>query len=403
MAFLYKTKTGREVTTWSYSSGVDASFCKRFFKLRRIEGYKPRGTRAAFEFGKCVEDAIRFHYESNQKLGSGPDEFKRLWLHWEKIELIFTAKEGCWKDLYTVGSEMLQLFEILAPTLPIHKPVFQAAYRKELFPGTHLAGIEDVGYADIVSQTPKGLLLIDVKTAAAAYDLAAEFVALDPQLGRYSWHSGIRDVAFLTLVKARPESFESGDLVTLLAPSGNWTAGSSGLVFPLPAPKKPKANRTIETLEQLEGAIAAGEIDPNAPRLITLVSEADYVKFKLDNKEVRGKLLEEAKTAFAASVGVTLPREYLTKTRIEWLPGRISDDTVVSIKKRVEREIVEIERCGREDDFPLEPAVRGMDKKCCRCEMRGICLNKPELADKMLVQIETNPTERDWLDELEEN
>lgn len=391
MAFLYKTKTGREVTTWSYSSGVDASFCKRFFKLRRIEGYKPRGTRAAFEFGKCVEDAIRFHYESNQKLGSGPDEFKRLWLKWEKIELIFTAKENCWKDLYTVGSEMLQLFEILAPTLPIHKPVFQAAYRKELFPGTHLSGIEDVGYADIVSQTSKGLLLIDVKTAAAAYDLAAEFVALDPQLGRYSWHSGIRDVAFLTLVKARPESFESGDLVTILADfqsaSSKWTAGSSGLVFPLPPLKVKKGEEVVS--------------DPNAPRYINIVSEGDYAKFKADNKEVRGKLLEEAKISFVAGVGITLPRERVTKTRIEFLPGRISDETVASIKKRVEREVVEIERCGREDDFPLEPAVRGMDKKCCRCEMRGLCLGKPELADKMLVQIETNPTERDWLDELD--
>lgn len=389
MAYLYKTVQGREVTTWSYSSGQDASFCKRFFKLRRINGYKPRGTRAAFEFGKCVEDAIRFFYEANQKPGSGTDEFKRLWLKWSEIELIFTAKEGCWKDLYTVGSEMLQLFEILAPTLPIHKPVFQAAYRKELFPGTHLSGIEDVGYADIVSQTPKGLLLIDVKTAAAAYDLAAEFVALDPQLGRYSWHSGIRDVAFLTLVKARPESFESGDLVTLLAPSGNWTAGSSGLVFPLPAPKVKKGEEVVA--------------DPNAPRLITLVSEADYAKFKLDNKEVRGKALEEAKLTFFADRGVLLLRGYVTKTRIEFLPGRISDETVASVKKRVEREVVEIERCGREDDFPLEPAVRGMDKKCCRCEMRGLCLGKPELADKMLVQIETNPTERDWLDELEEN
>lgn len=385
MAFLYKTKAGREVTTWSYSSGVDASFCKRFFKLRRIEGYKPRGTRAAFEFGKCVEDAIRFFYEANQKPSSGVDEFKRIWLKWSEIELIFTAKENSWRDLYTMGSEMLQLFEILAPSLPIHKPVFQAAYRKELFPGTHLAGIEDVGYADIVSQTPKGLLLIDVKTAAAAYDLAAEFVALDPQLGRYSWHSGIRDVAFLTLVKARPESFESGDSVRLLAQSGNWTAGSSGLVFPLPKPGK-------------------GEPIPEAlPRLITLVSEEDYARFKIEAKDVRGKALEEKKLAFFAEVGVTLPREHVTKTRIEWLPGRISDETVASIKKRVEREVVEIERCGREDDFPLEPAVRGMDKKCLRCDMRGLCLGKPELADKMLVQIETNPTERDWLDELEEN
>lgn len=388
MAFLYKTEQGREVTTWSYSSGQDAAFCKRYFKHKRISGFKPKGNRAALDFGKCVEAAIQYYYEANRKPGSGVDEWKRLWLKFRRVELIFTAKEGSWADLYTVGSEMLQLFEVLAPTLPIHKPVFQAAYRKELFPGTHLAGIEDVGYADIVSQTPKGLLLIDVKTAAAAYDLDAEFVALDPQLGRYSWHSGIRDVAFLTLVKARPDSFESGDSVRILVSTGNWTAGATGLVFPLPAPKPKKGEEVTEP-------------DPNAPRLITLVSEEDYARFKSDNKEIRGKALEEAKLSFFAANGVTLLREHVTKTRIEFLPGRISEETVASIKRRVEREVVEIERCGREDDFPMEPQVRGMDKKCLRCDYRGICLNKPALVEKMLVQIETNPVELDWLDTLE--
>lgn len=387
MACLYVTKSGRQVTTHSYSSGQDFSNCRQYFKLRRIDGYRPIGNRAAFEFGKCVEAAIQFHYENNQRPGSGVDEYKRLWLKFEKVELIFTAKEGCWKDLYTVGSEMLQLFEILAPTLPIHKPVFQAAYRKELFPGTHLAGIEDVGYADIVSQTPKGLLLIDVKTAAAAYDLEAEFVALDPQLGRYSWHSGIRDVAFLTLVKARPESFESGDSVRLLAPSGNWMAGATGLVFPLPAPK-PKKGEEVVT-------------DPNAPRLITLVSEDDYVRFKIEVIGVRGKALEEKKLAFFAEVGVTLPREHVTKTRIEFLPGQISEERIESLDQQVKMQAADIARSYEKNYWPLEASVRGMDKKCCRCEMRGLCLNKPALADKMLVQIETNPAERDWLDELD--
>lgn len=392
MATLYTTKQGRAVTTHSYSSGQDFSFCKQFFKLKRIDGYRQKGERCALEFGKCVESAIQHFYESNQKPGSGVDEVKRRWLKWQDVPLIYTAKEGCWRDMYTVGSEMLQLFEVLAPSLPIHSPVFQAAYRKELFPGTTLAGIEDVGYADIISKTAKGPLLIDVKTAASAYDLAAEFVALDPQLGRYSWHSGIRDVAFLTFVKARPESFESGDTVTLLQPSGNWTTGATGVVFPLPPPKKPKVKKGEEEIPEPEP-------DPNAPRLITLVSENDYARFKLENKEVRGKALEEAKLAFFAQVGVTLQREQVTKTRIEFLPGRIPETTIQSIDRTVKYQVAEIERCARTDDWPLEPAVRGMDKKCLRCEMRGKCLGKPELVEKLLVQIAPAP-ELDWLDEL---
>jgi hypothetical protein len=388
MAILYTNSQGRQVTTHSYSAGDDFKNCRRKYYLKRVMGWRLRGKKASLEFGKCVESAIQFFYEANLKPGSGVDEFKRLFLHWQGIELQFTAKEKSWADLYLMGTEMLRLFEVLAQSLPIHKPAFQAAYRKEVFPGTHLAGLEDVGYADIISQTPKGLLLIDVKTSAVAYDLAAEFVAMDPQLGRYAWHSGIRDVAFMTFVKARPESFETGDTATLLAPSGNWTAGAAGLVFPLPPPKKSKDEE-------------APPPDPNAPRLITLVSEADYARFKVEAKDIRGKALEEMKIKFFAEVGVTLPREDVTKQRIQFLQGHVTEEMVRTIESNVRREVAEIERCGRTNDFPLEPSVRFPNNKCTWCEMRGHCLGKPELVDKMLVQIHVNPAERDWLDELD--
>lgn len=387
MAQLYTTSNGRAVTTNSYSSAADFAFCKRFFKLKRIDGYRPKGDRAALEFGKCIESAIQYFYESNRKPGSGVDELKRLWLKWENVPLIFTAKEGCWRDLYTTGAEMMQLFEVLAPSLPIHNPVFQAAYRKEIFPGTTLAGIEDVGYADIISKTPKGQLLIDVKTAANAYDLAAEFIALDPQLGRYSWHSGIRDVAFMTFVKARPENFDSGETVTLLEDSGNWKAGATGKVFPLPPPKRAKDEPEPEP------------IDPHL-RSIPLVSEADYDRFKEEAKGIRGKALDEKKTEFFAAVGIILLRSQVTKTRIEFMQGRIPDHVVETIDRNVKYQTAEIERCARLNDWPMEPSVRGMDKKCLRCEMRGHCTGRQDLVEKLLVQITPAPEERDWLDEL---
>lgn len=396
MAVLYTNSQGRQVTTHSYSAGADFKDCRRKYYLRRVMGWRLRGRKASLEFGKSIESAIQFFYESNHKPGSGVDEFKRLWIHWQNIELQFTAKEKSWSDLYLMGSEMIRLFEVLAPTLPIHKPSFQACYRKELFAGTHLAGLEDVGYVDIISQTPKGLLLIDVKTSAVAYDLAAEFVAMDPQLGRYSWHSGIRDVAFMTFVKARPESFDTGDTASLLVAVGNWEAGSSGSVFPLPAPKKPKAKKGEEEETPTEP-------EPAGPRIITLVSEEAYARFKIEAKDIRGKALDERKLLFFAEHGVSVPREDVTKQRIQFLQGHVTEEMVQTVESNVRREVAEIERCGRMNDFPMEPSVRFPAQKCTWCEQRGHCLGKPELVDQMLVQIHTNPTERDWLDELEEN
>lgn len=390
MAHLYTNNQNRTVTTHSYSAGADFKTCRFKYKMRRVKGFKERGQKASLEFGKCLEEAVQFHYESNLRPGAAVDEFKRRWLKWEKIELAFTEKEGSWADLYKMGSEMLRLFEAVSPTLPIHKPVFQACYKQEVFPGSDLAGIDLVAYIDIISTLPDGKrLLIDVKTAANAYNLSPEFVALDPQLSTYAWQSGIREVAFLVFVKARPESFDSGDYVSLLQDAGDtWKAGASGRVFPLPAPKRAKDEPEPEPV-------------PQELRMINIVSSFDYDLFKTEAEGLRGKALDEKKLAFFAEKGVIALRQGVTKQKIQFIQGSISDDSVREAAQRVGREVAEIERCGREDDFPREPSVRFPDTKCTWCTYRGFCIGKPELVEKLLVQIAVPAEERDWMDDLE--
>jgi hypothetical protein len=388
VAHLYENYQGRAITTHSYSSGVDFKTCRRKYYLKRVKGWRERGQKASLEFGKCIEAGVQFFYESNLKPESGVDEFKRRWLKFQEIELLFTDKEGSWVDLYTMGAEMLRLFEVLSPTLPIHKPVFQACYRQEVFPGTTLAGIDLVAYIDIISTLADGKrILIDVKTAANAYNLAAEFVALDPQLATYAWQSGIRDVAFMTFVKARPESFKDGDTATLLADVGDWKASASGIVFPLPAPKRAKDEPEPEPV-------------PPEQRIISLVSEFDYDRFKEEAKGLRGKALDEKKFEFFGEFGITVVRGQATKQKVQFIQGTISEESVYEAAQRVGREVGEIERCGREGDFPREPSVRFPDTKCTWCVMRGHCTNNPSLVDKLLVQIAPAP-EHDWLDDLE--
>jgi hypothetical protein len=67
----------------------------------------------------------------------------------------------------------------------------------------------------------------------------------------------------------------------------------------------------------------------------------------------------------------------------------------------VGRQIVEIVEANKRNEWPKNPSVRFPDMKCTWCSHRGICLNKPALVEKMLVQIKpTAAAEPDWLDDL---
>jgi hypothetical protein len=389
---LYRNYQDRPINTHSYSSGLDLKTCPALFRLRRKEGWRSVEERAALSFGKVVEAGVQFFHENNLRPGGGVDEFKRFWLLFENKEMKFTVKEGSWSDLYLMGSEMLALYEVLISSgaLELSNPRFQVQYRKEVFPGTELAGIEFVGWADAVAKEGKGFRLWDIKTAANGYSISPGLTGLDPQLGAYAWASGILQVGFLVFVKARPHSFTSGDKVTLLKDSGNWKAGASGLIFPLPKVKKTKAQEEEPEPEE--------ESTP----LFTLISAVDYEAFKIANKDVRGKALDAAKIAFAEGRTVTVARDSITKQRIQIIKAEISEQIRLECGERIGHEIGEIRDKEEENYWPKQPSVRPPNNKCGLCDMLAICSGDKETAAKKLVQIVPVPAERDWLDELEE-
>ena len=57
---LYKSASGREVNHGSSSSLDQFRFCRRKFKLSRIDGWKQKDRKASLEIGKCVESALQF-------------------------------------------------------------------------------------------------------------------------------------------------------------------------------------------------------------------------------------------------------------------------------------------------------------------------------------------------------
>lgn len=398
MAHLYINAKGVPVTANSYSSGALFTTCAYKYYLLKIKGYRRKDNSAATRFGRAVEDAIQFYHASHLAPGSGIDEFKRLWLASKEVEgLRYTNREGDWASLYRAGAEMLRLYEITLPTLPIVNPVFQANARKVVFPGTEFAGLEDQGFLDMVSKAPwvhpmlprvdipKGAthrpLVIDIKTSGVALDEDhPELLTLDPQLRRYAWLSGLLDLGFLWFVKSLPTNYERGTAVTLLEPYGGWTSGSRLVVF--------------EYNDEYEVA--------------TLVAIEDFQDLKEELAKVKGKGSTEAKAAAIEAHKVTgrlvdVPDTFITRQRLQFQAVRLTPEDLIEAGNTVAREIVDIHAAGQTGIYIKRPGVRFPANHCTFCECRGVCLKNDRLRDELLVQIQPAAADNDdWLAEMEE-
>lgn len=395
-AHLYINPKGIAVNSHSYSSGDLFKTCPRLYFLDKVRGWKRKDKSAALKFGRALESAIQFYHENGLKPDSGVDEFKRLWIkERDNTELRYTAKEVDWKSLYRAGSEMLKLYEIVLPTLPIVKPVFQARVVKEVFPGSELAGIEDQGFIDIISKAPwvhpllphvdipkwsaYRPLGVDIKTSGVQLSVTQDLLTLDPQLRRYAWLSGILDWSFLWFVKSNPYAFQKGTEITLLTDSGKWTAGQSAVVFQYDEESETALIATAEDIEKIDIAF----------------------------KDISGKGSKERKTILTAGwlqdgTLTSLTAEHFTKQKLQFIAVRIDPEDVIEEGKTVGKTIVEIVEASKNDFFPKQSGVRFPNAKCTFCSHRGLCLKNDKLRDDLLVQIsETKPDdEEDWLSEM---
>lgn len=235
MGFLYVNAKGQPWRKHSYSAGntFDQSPYKYF--LQKVVGWKEKDNKGRFLFGRALEEAIQHHHEHN---GEGAvEDFQRRWiLHKDNKDISYTKTEKDWENLFYVGIDMVRLYVIRQPDLPIPmggNTVFQREYEKEVFPGDPVYGeIMDCGKLDIVSyvlpdhpalaklewRPEYGALrpiIIDIKTAATDFPEHQGMAAFDKQLRRYSWQSGIRDVGLLWFKKTS-RKLSKGSSITVL-------------------------------------------------------------------------------------------------------------------------------------------------------------------------------------------
>lgn len=358
MGILYIDSQGIEKTRHSYSAGLEFDTAPLKFKLKRILGWREKESKAALLFGRAIESAIQFFHENEGK--GGVEEFVRLWAaHKSNDKLTYTAKEVDWHNLNQAGMEMMKIYAIRQPGLPIPMNTrFQREFLKEVFPGDErLGGIEYYSKLDAMPNVdphhpllPKvqwteanGLfrsVIVDIKTAGAAPNYKMGEVAHDLQLRAYAWQTGILDVALLTLVKSPTTGLKKGSVVTLLEDSdkGLLKAGDEAIV----AVDNKDENFTVYLLK-----------DDAAMDLL------DEAQGRKDNGNLdTTKAAVARKQAWIEQNGILMPQYKLSRQRLQFASGRISKQSAADAGDIAADQIVRIVTAWEQNKYPCKFGIR---------------------------------------------
>ena len=358
MGFLYISHNGVPWTKHSYSAGQTFDISPLKYKLQKVDGWREKDTKASFKFGRALESAIQFHHENGG--AGGLEEFTRLWAeHKDNKEITYTKTEGDWARLNRAGREMMILYGIRQPSLPLplETSIFQREIEKEVFPGHEkLGGITHAGKLDVIVKVdpnhpmlPKvkweekyGMfrqLIVDIKTSGLDFDDRPGMCAFDSQLRNYSWLTGIRDVAFLWFKKTG-HKLGKGRSVTLLTNSAKFAAGDEAVVCAVVGDQA-YIVRNDDELEKME--MAQGRkpgVDGKKGALMT-TKDADARKFEW--------LQQNADL---------VDTDVLTRQRLQFNAGIVQKQYAEDAGAVVARQITGIVNCWETKNWPMEFGVR---------------------------------------------
>jgi hypothetical protein len=345
MAHLYINSKGTPWRKHSYSAGNDFDQSPFKYYLRRVLGWKEKDNKGRFLFGKALEESIQFHHDHN---GEGAvEDFKRRWsAHQGDGNITYTDKEKNWDNCLKMGTDMIRLYRVVQPSLPIPlgaSSVFQREYAKEVFPNDpNYGGIEDAGKLDIVcynnpnhprltnvewDNRKQGVvrpLIVDIKTSAVDFPEQQGMAAFDSQLRRYSWLSGIRDVSLLWFKKSGV-TFKRGYSATLLAGAENFTAGQECV---------------IAKLEDQAAWIVYNDF---------MVTEMEKYEDKKDQTKQYNWLDQNA---------VLVPLESLTRQRLQFNTGWVTPESAMDAGRVAGRQITQIVNAWQNKSWPNTFGVR---------------------------------------------
>jgi hypothetical protein len=347
VGFLYVNSKGVAWRRHSFSAGnVFDQSPKKYF-LQKILGWREKDTLARFQYGKAIEESVQFHHEHN---GEGTREFfSNRWLLEKDKQLTYTKVEKDWANLAIMGDEHIRLYIIRQPSLPIPMggaTLFQREYEKEVYPDDPVyGGILDCGKLDIIAYVdpahpllPKldwkpeygafRPLIIDMKAMAADLPESYGVVALDSQLRRYSFQSGIRDVALLGFIK-KSRSITKGCSVTLLEDAGLFKAGQEAVVA---------------QVDEDEVILVANDF---------MIEEMEKAQGKkADGKTEQTKVAKERRDAWLSQYGARVPASAITKQRLQFNAGYVSIESANEAGQIAGRQIMNICHAWNSKQWP---------------------------------------------------
>ena len=357
MNCLYIRPNGTPHHKHSYSAGVDWDQSPLKYKLRRVDGWKEVDTKASLMFGRALESAIQFYHENGGK--GGVEEFLRLWaVHKDNKDLTYTKTEKDWESLNRAGKEMLLLYQIRQPSLPIPlNAAFQREIEKEVFPGhAELGGITHAGKLDIIVHVDPNHPLLpkvnwkpeygmtrtvigDIKTSGLDFDERPGTCAFDAQLKNYSWLTGIEDVFFLWFKKSG-HRIQKGSSITLLTDTVKFKAGEEAVVAQVIG-EQAYLVRNDEELEKM--------------------NTAQGRKLGADGKPGNLETTKDAnlrKDAWLAENADLVDTDVITRQRLQFNAGRVKPQYATDAGFVVGRQIAGIVNAWKTNNWPNTFGVR---------------------------------------------
>ena len=354
MAFLYINSSGKPWRKHSYSAGNTFDQCAKKYFLQKVMGWREKDNKARFQLGKAFETAIQHHHENDGR--GAVERFVAEWNQYkDNKDLQYTKVERDWQTCLRAGTEAIKLYVLRQPELPIPmggQTVFQREFAKEVFPGDPNYGeIEDCGKLDIIayvdpahSKLPKLIwkaeygplrpIIIDIKTSGVDFPEQYGLAAFDVQLRRYSWLSGIRDVALLVWVK-KGHSLQKGSSVTLLEDTPLFKAGQEAVVAQMDGDEAILVANDfmIEEMERAQGK-------------------------KEDGKTEQTKVAKARRDEWLTRFGVKVPTEIITKQRLQFNAGFVTIESANEAGMIAARQIVNIVTAWHSKQWPNTFGVR---------------------------------------------
>jgi PD-(D/E)XK nuclease superfamily len=180
---------------YSYTQLSHYLACPRKYRYRYWDGWQEKETRAGLLFGRAFERALGAYFHRQD----ATEVLFKEWSAYQNTTLDYSHGDN-WDRMLQQGIKLLELFA-QHDRVEIRYP----KHNLQIKVSRPLSAISQfVGYIDAFGYLDGTRCVIDWKTTAARYpDQPEGLLALDPQLGCYSWLTGESEVAFVVFVRKR--------------------------------------------------------------------------------------------------------------------------------------------------------------------------------------------------------